>query len=47
MNTAARLRGHVTAMRLRDPKSGLGSSLTLTVSPAARTGSAAPHVAYL
>ncbi|MEU5322776.1 hypothetical protein AB0G67_39400 [Streptomyces sp. NPDC021056] len=43
MNTAARLRGHVTAMRLRDPKSGL----TLTVSPAARTGSAAPHVAYL
>ncbi|MGW7202639.1 hypothetical protein [Streptomyces sp. NPDC054837] len=46
MNTAAQLRGHVTAMRLPDSKSDLGSSLTRTVSPAARTSSTAPHVAH-
>ncbi|MDQ0596534.1 hypothetical protein QF037_000879 [Streptomyces canus] len=45
MNTAAQLRGLVTAMSLRDPRPALGSSRTLTFSPATRTGSTAPHVA--
>ncbi|MFD3837809.1 hypothetical protein ACFWWC_16310 [Streptomyces sp. NPDC058642] len=46
MNTAVRLRGRVTAMRLRAPRPALGSSRTLAASPAARTGSTAPHVAH-